>query len=479
MFSTRVSKGVVFVVLNLAVLLLFYSMYTDQHLLTFSDETTFYTEEKERTGVNKRVTDETKEGRTGLETIGGDHDAKDDSVSAQRLQEGTNEAVILETPDLSHSFIIRDEPVPKLDNMVGPDQTLRNKLDEALTDTSEIDLTEETGSNVTPVLYNAGRKLLNKDDFTDMMHSREEHLQSSCHRIFFQQRKNPQQHRIPILRADHFYALPNLKFAWCPVFKAASTNWLHNLLRLAGLGPAQISELQLKYPQQPNDQGRVVAPVISKDKLQELEKSENSSKLLIVRHPFDRLVSAFRDKLERCHGKDPCLIDDDWYYKTYGKKIVNKYRPAAVARFSEQYFSSENNYGSPLPVHGTFRTVDLPSWWEFIQYIIETSPVRYDEHWKPISLYCSVCSFTFNYILHFENIIEEEKMFGLELSKPNLIQDNWENRNDEGFKKEEIVGKYFSLLDDDDIKSLYEIYKDDFLAFGYQFEFRGLKLNVP
>ena len=37
-----------------------------------------------------------------------------------------------------------------------------------------------------------------------------------------------------------------------------------------------------------------------------------------------------------------------------------------------------------------------------------------------------------------------------------------------GLKKEEIVAKYFSLLDDDDILKLYDIYKDDFLAFGYQ-----------
>ena len=59
-----------------------------------------------------------------------------------------------------------------------------------------------------------------------------------------------------------------------------------------------------------------------------------------------------------------------------------------------------------------------------------------------------------------------------------LIHPRWENRNDEGLAKEEILGKYFSLLDDQDIHALYEIYKDDFKMFGYQFIYKDFKFNV-
>ena len=43
----------------------------------------------------------------------------------------------------------------------------------------------------------------------------------------------------------------------------------------------------------------------------------------------------------------------------------------------------------------------------------------------------------------------------------------------------EVVAKYFKLLTDQEIKKLYKIYENDFLLFNYQFEFRGMKFNVP
>ena len=60
----------------------------------------------------------------------------------------------------------------------------------------------------------------------------------------------------------------------------------------------------------------------------------------------------------------------------------------------------------------------------------------------------------------------------------NLLSYRWENKNtDEKISKEEILGKYFSLLTDQDIMKLYRIYEDDFRHFGYKFKFRSLDLS--
>ena len=95
-----------------------------------------------------------------------------------------------------------------------------------------------------------------------------------------------------------------------------------------------------------------------------------------------------------------------------------------------------------------------------------------------MSLYCGICSFPYNRILHFENIEIEEKYFAKEISAKNAIHPRWENRNDEGFPKEEILRKYFDILEDAEIDALYKIYKDDFKMFGYQFKYKHFKLNV-
>ena len=50
-----------------------------------------------------------------------------------------------------------------------------------------------------------------------------------------------------IKTGEHLYVLPHKKLLWCPVFKAASTNWMYNLLPLAGLDEADINNIRLFY----------------------------------------------------------------------------------------------------------------------------------------------------------------------------------------------------------------------------------------
>lgn len=49
-----------------------------------------------------------------------------------------------------------------------------------------------------------------------------------------------------------------------------------------------------------------------------------TKKLLVVRHPFERLLSAYRDKLENSvAGREHGTLH---FYQKYGSKIVEKYR---------------------------------------------------------------------------------------------------------------------------------------------------------
>ena len=65
-------------------------------------------------------------------------------------------------------------------------------------------------------------------------------------------------------------------------------------------------------------------------------------------------------------------MQQDNYYIKYGRKIVSQYRAAAIQRFGADFFSEKNNFGSPVgPVEA--RRAELPSWWEFVQWILASA----------------------------------------------------------------------------------------------------------
>ena len=70
------------------------------------------------------------------------------------------------------------------------------------------------------------------------------------------------------------------------------------------------------------DVDKWLMPIVGK-KIPEIYTTTNAPSLLIVRHPFERIVSAFREKIERTHGTNR------WYINKYSKYIIQRYRKRA------------------------------------------------------------------------------------------------------------------------------------------------------
>lgn len=86
----------------------------------------------------------------------------------------------------------------------------------------------------------------------------------------------------------------------------------------------------MNVPEETLNSGREQLSTIARRVIPELEYPEadrvlNASKrLLVVRHPFERLLSAYRDKLENSvAGREHGTLH---FYRKYGAKIVRKYR---------------------------------------------------------------------------------------------------------------------------------------------------------
>lgn len=241
------------------------------------------------------------------------------------------------------------------------------------------------------------------------------------------------------------------------------------------------TEMRKKYSSQPLEFLKPISEPMTQSLYMKFAKSKEAGDFhgfIVVRHPFDRLVSAFRDKLERLHAKTP---ETDYYYKTHGSKIVGRYRTEALNRFGKKYFSEANNFGAPIPVN-TERTADMPMFWEFAKYVLDSNPaVKMDVHWRPAYLHCSVCKMSYDVIVKFENLAFEShwvKKNVLKVTEGDLSSGIpiFNKNQASNVKNDELTLLYFNLLTDDEILALYNIYKFDFQLFGYEFRIRNLTL---
>jgi len=239
-----------------------------------------------------------------------------------------------------------------------------------------------------------------------------------------------------------------------------------------GASKHQVKSLQRQFPQQPMNVAKKLAPapstILAKQLIQRMDGG--TTRLIVVRHPFNRLVSAFRDKLERCHSvrKDgQCDLKKDYYYNRYGKLIVKKHRTSYLHRFNQTSLDKIHHYGAPYSV---VRTDTMPTWWEFVQWLLSsaTKAHRWDNHWMPTWSQCSPCTFRPNVILHFENLSEEEGWLKQELpGGERLVPTVRNQRGEKGVSADQLTAEYFSMLSHNDIEKLKKVYKKDFDMFGY------------
>ncbi|KAE8587337.1 hypothetical protein XENTR_v10021936 [Xenopus tropicalis] len=216
------------------------------------------------------------------------------------------------------------------------------------------------------------------------------------------------------------------KFIICAVPKVGCTNWKRIILLLKLNLSTEVhfehnaiheSAFLKRLSDYPADQQRMMLT--------------NYTKVMFTRHPFQRIVSAYRDKF--LHPGD--------YYKHIANIIKSQVRKV----------------NTPEPV--TFK--------EFVQYIVQQVPTWLDIHWMPMHLLCDPCNINYNILGKFETLKRDSdqvlKTIGApsNLKYPELKQYN-ESRTDTN-----IVDKYFSTLPLNVLDLLVKLYNHDFMLFGY------------
>lgn len=166
------------------------------------------------------------------------------------------------------------------------------------------------------------------------------------------------------------------------------------------------------------------------------------TRFMIVRHPFERILSAYRDKLE--HRQDR-----EFYYKTYGKNIVKSQRK----------------------VNSTSANRDEPTFVEFLEYVVKKR--TFDEHWRPFTAECAPCEMNYQIILKMESIAEEQLFLTTKLNLLHhlftLITTGWlmHNTNPNGRTEHDHAQQYYKEVPKQLLQQVYMVYEEDFRLFDY------------
>lgn len=278
-----------------------------------------------------------------------------------------------------------------------------------------------------------------------IMEGRRQHLHETCEKWDLDTPGNDSLHRpntweFLINRPHHL--------VWCNVFKAASTSWMYNFNVLAGYSPkflyrTKVVPLQLARKRYP------------RPTLQELQEALNDSlSFLIVRHPLERLLSAYRDKMQ-----SPL---PNTMHQKLGNQIILKYRDANKLMGNRQHVNPR-----------------WPTFPEFIRYLTDTfnSGQRYDMHWAPIAEFCTPCQIDFKVIAKFETLQNDQNYIIYSAGLQNVIKPEWKN-SAKGRTTSELTSGYYSQLTKRQIRKLHEIYKYDFELFEYSID-EYLRYGIP
>lgn len=235
---------------------------------------------------------------------------------------------------------------------------------------------------------------------------------------------------------DHILVDHKHKLLYCYVPKIACTNWKRVMMVLSGVSN------ETKLVNIPSNMAHAENSTLRLSQLnpEEAQKCLSTyTTFLMVRHPMERLLSAYRNKFE---GNN---TSSRYFQSRYGQYIIKKYRKNSKKR-------KKLPLGSDVSIN------------EFVKYLIDEGP-QTNEHWTPIYNLCQPCHVNYTFIGKYEHLSEDtEALFNL-INASNLIfpQTSSAHTNSK-------IRAYFQQLPIEYMKRLYQLYRNDFILFDYNLE---------
>ncbi|XP_035387831.1 carbohydrate sulfotransferase 8 isoform X1 [Electrophorus electricus] len=285
----------------------------------------------------------------------------------------------------------------------------------------------------------AGYNINTTDQLSQVQHARQNFMNKVCAKYGESAGTRPitRQHVSRIFVEDVH------KLLYCEVPKVGCSNWKRVLTVLQGnaSSPDKLKHEELHF-------GKHLKRLDSFNYKGIIYRLETYTKVLFSREPFERLVSAFRDKFEN---------PNSYYHSVFGKRIISRYRKN--------------------PSRQALRTGAGVTFKEFIQYLLDVHrPVGMDIHWQLAAQLCSPCLIHYDFIGKFETMEEDANFLLRHIGAPtNLTLPSFKDRNPKAARtSSQITHKYFMQLSLKERQRTYDFYFMDYLLFNYSKPFEDL-----
>ena len=214
-----------------------------------------------------------------------------------------------------------------------------------------------------------------------------------------------------------------------------------------------------------------------------------STSFLITRHPFERLLSAYRDKLQYALPHT--------FHQKLGNMIVRKFRkPVSYERGDNTHHPLMNNAHSYLQAKAKKVGTRWPTFSEFVEFLLfeaahdaDLGKIKFiflvfisskifisciyffciphqDMHWQPITNFCTPCQVHFDLILKFETLDEDQRYLIEKAGLTGIIKPEHRNTG-KGKNTNEILMSFYAQLTKSQVKGLYNVFRHDFELFDY------------
>ena len=232
------------------------------------------------------------------------------------------------------------------------------------------------------------------------------------------------------------------KILFCLIPKVASSNWRRVFLRLLGVVPAAEKARiwgSHKYIQ------KYIWSLGNFSRLEQEHRLKTYKKIMFVRDPLERLVSAYRNKLLLN------IVDNKFSYVNEINRFYEKHR-----LFPFNRTSTENLMEKGI----TFNM--------FLQYLVDQSIVDKNKnpHYESYENLCEPCTIQYDYIGEFNDLEDDASAIFEELS----IDMNFPRRigNNTAMKTASIMHEYIKAVPKDLLNNILAIYSKDFQRYGYE-----------